>query len=121
MIEVFRGLNGYARDGDGLGREMTVPGQLQDLRVKPNQVALSLQHDALEIVVEHRARHASQSIEALNNNWETLVRRGRGYRDLPRLLRLLRFIAANPIRTAIGIERFLALGATPPFPSLLAA
>lgn len=75
--------------------------------------------DAIVALGEHHP--PTGRIEALNNNWETLVRRGRGYRDLPRLLRLLRFIAANPIRSAIGIERFLALGAIPPFPSRLAA
>jgi transposase len=49
-------------------------------------------------------------IEALNNNWETLVRRGRGYRDLASLMRLLRFMVAHPIRRSTDIERFLALG-----------
>jgi transposase len=52
-------------------------------------------------------------IEALNNNWETLVRRGRGYRDLHSLMRLLRFMVVHPIRRARDVERFLALGATP--------
>lgn len=52
-------------------------------------------------------------IEALNNNWETLVRRGRGYRDLKSLMRLLRFMVVHPIRRARDLERFLALGATP--------
>jgi transposase len=60
-------------------------------------------------------------IEALNNNWETLVRRGRGYRDLPRLLRHLRFMVVNPIRSGRDVERFLALGAVPPFRTPLAA
>jgi transposase len=55
-------------------------------------------------------------IEALNNNWETLVRRGRGYRDLTGMVRRLRFMVANPVRTHRGIERFLAIGATPPLP-----
>lgn len=53
-------------------------------------------------------------IEALNNNWETLVRRGRGYRNHHYLLRKLRFLTANPVRTRDGILRFLALGITPP-------
>jgi transposase len=52
-------------------------------------------------------------IEALNNNWETLVRRGRGYRDLVSLMRLLRFMIVHPIRRGTDIERFLALGAVP--------
>jgi transposase len=53
-------------------------------------------------------------IEALNNNWETLVRRARGYRDHEYLLRKLRFMTANPIRTGTGIQRFLALEADRP-------
>jgi transposase len=53
-------------------------------------------------------------IEALNNNWETLVRRARGYRNHEYLLAKLRFITANPVATDKGILRFLALGLTPP-------
>lgn len=53
-------------------------------------------------------------IEALNNNWETLVRRARGYRNYPYLLAKLRFITANPVANEKGIRRFLALGLTPP-------
>jgi transposase len=49
-------------------------------------------------------------IEALNNYWETLARRGRGYRDLLSLMRLLRFMVVHPIRRSDDIERFLALG-----------
>ena len=75
--------------------------------------------DAIVALGEHHP--PTGRIEALNNNWETLVRRGRGYRDLPRLMRRLRFMVVNPIRGRHGVERFLALGATPPFPSQLAA
>jgi transposase len=82
-------------------------------------VALRRLHDTLderwnEIValVEHRPPVGR--LEALNNNWETLVRRARGYRDHNYLLRKLRFMTANPIRTDDGIRRFLALGITPP-------
>jgi hypothetical protein len=42
------------------------------------------------------------------------VRRGRGYRDHHYVLRELRFVVANPVRNRDGIERFLALGLTPP-------
>ena len=52
-------------------------------------------------------------IEALNNNWETLIRRGRGYRDLHSMMRLLRFMVVHPIRLGSDVERFLALGSTP--------
>ena len=53
-------------------------------------------------------------IEALNNNWETLVRRGRGYRNHHYLLKKLRFLVANPVRDGNGVQRFLALGLTSP-------
>jgi hypothetical protein len=58
-------------------------------------------------------------IEALNNNWETLVRRGRGYRNHAYLFKKLRFITANPVRNSSGIKRFLALGL--PVPATRAA
>jgi transposase len=61
-----------------------------------------------------RHRPPTGRIEALNNNWETLVRRGRGYRNHHYVLRKLRFLTANPIRNRDGIQRFLALGLTPP-------
>lgn len=70
-------------------------------------------------LAEHRP-HVGR-IEALNNNWETLVRRARGYRDHNYLLRKLRFMTANPIRSDDGIRRFLALGLTPPMPRSQAA
>jgi transposase len=53
-------------------------------------------------------------IEALNNNWETLVRRARGYRNHEYLLAKLRFVTANPVANDKGIRRFLALGINPP-------
>jgi transposase len=76
-------------------------------------------HDSLVahmdgILALARHRPPTGRIEALNNNWETLVRRGRGYRDHQYLLRKLRFLTANPVRTRDGILRFLALGITPP-------
>jgi transposase len=61
---------------------------------------------------EHRP--PAGRIEALNNNWETLVRRARGYRDHAYLLLKLRFMVVNPIRTWDGTKRFLALGLPPP-------
>lgn len=53
-------------------------------------------------------------IEALNNNWETLVRRARGYRDYDYLLLKLRFMTVNPVRSVSGTQRFLALGLPEP-------
>lgn len=61
-----------------------------------------------------RFRPPTGRIEALNGNWETMVRRGRGYRDHAYLLRKLRFVTANPVRDSAGIKRFLALGLIPP-------
>ncbi len=75
-----------------------------------------------ESLLEHREgilalaefRPATGRIEALNNNWETLVRRGRGYRDYQYMLLKLRFMTANPVRTIDGTQRFLALGLPQP-------
>jgi transposase len=72
-------------------------------------------HDSL---VNHRAqilnlaehRPPTGRTEALNNNWETLVRRARGYRDLDYLLLKLRFMVVNPIRSKDQFTRFRALG-----------
>ena len=88
--------------------------------------ALRRLHDTLnerwnEILALAEHRPATGRIEALNNNWETLVRRARGYRNHDYLLRKLRFMVANPIRTNDGVKRFLALGLTPPMPRRHAA
>ena len=45
---------------------------------------------------------------------QTLVRRGRGYRDHQYLLAKLRFITANPVRNANDVKRFIALGLPAP-------
>jgi transposase len=76
-------------------------------------------HDSLRthrnaILALGKYRPATGRIEALNNNWETLVRRARGYRDLQYLLLKLRFMTANPVRTIGDTRRFLALGVPPP-------
>jgi transposase len=72
-------------------------------------------HDSLdshfrEIIALGEHHPPTGRIEALNNNWETLVRRARGYRDLDYLLRKLRFMTANPVRQQDGVRRFIALG-----------
>ena len=74
-----------------------------------------------EIVALGTHRPPTGRVEALNNNWETLVRRGRGYRNHAYLLRKLAFMVANPIRSADGFQRFLALGVVPPRAVPLAA
>jgi len=75
-----------------------------------------------ESLIEHREeilalgehRPPTGRIEALNNNWETLVRRARGYRDYQYLLLKLRFMTVNPVRSVSGTQRFLALGLPDP-------
>lgn len=72
----------------------------------------------LEEIVALGERHPPTGrIEALNNNWETLVRRGRGYPYHAYLLAKLRFITAEPVRDSDGIKRFLALGLPTPLGS----
>lgn len=82
-------------------------------------VPLRKWHDSIrahfpEILALGEHRPPAGRIEALNNNWETLVRRARGYRDHAYLLLKLRFMVVNPIRTWDGTKRFLALGLPPP-------
>ncbi len=74
----------------------------------------SLCEHMLGILALGAHRPPTGRIEALNNNWETLVRRGRGYRDHQYLLAKLRFLTANPVRNANGVKRFIALGLPAP-------
>ena len=75
----------------------------------------SLARHFKEIVALGKSHPPVGRVEALNNNWETLVRQGRGYRDLEFLLLKLRFAIANPIRHEDGVLRFLALGLPIPY------
>jgi len=70
----------------------------------------SIDRHFTEILALGKYRPPTGRVEALNNNWETQVRLGRGYRDLDHLLLKLRFAIANPIRAEGGVLRFLALG-----------
>lgn len=79
----------------------------------------SLRNHFDEIVALGEHRPAVGRIEALNNNWETLVRRGRGYRNHDYLLEKLRFMVVNPLRGRGAIKRFLAYGL--PIPHVRAA
>lgn len=63
--------------------------------------------DGIVALAEHRP--PAGRVEALNNNWEALVRRARGYRDHQYLLRKLRFMVANPLRTRAGRDVFADL------------
>ena len=83
---------------------------------RKDNVPLRKLHDSLvahlpQILALGKHRPPVGRIEALNNNWETLVRRARGYRDYPYLLRKLRFITVNPLQKADGVRAFLALAA----------
>jgi transposase len=87
--------------------------QRQDIRpLRRLHDTLNERYNEILALAEHRPPVGR--IEALNNNWETLVRRARGYRDHDYLLRKLRFMTANPIRSDDGLKRFVALGLTPP-------
>lgn len=66
-------------------------------------------YEAILALAEHRP--STGRIEALNNNWEALVRRARGYRNHQYLLLKLRFATANPVRNERDVSRFLALAA----------
>jgi transposase len=74
----------------------------------------SLVNHYLGIVVLGEHHPPTGRIEALNNNWETQVRKARGYRNLDYLLLKLRFAAVHPLRNAKDVERFLALGLPAP-------
>jgi len=128
-----------------LARAYQIKEELRDVLHAPNRAAIEVGlrrilrrtarrdkpplrrlHDTLderwnEIVALAEHRPPVGRLEALNNNWETLVRRARGYRNHHYLLRKLRFMIANPIRNDDGVHRFLALGVTPPMPRRRAA
>jgi transposase len=74
----------------------------------------SLKEHFHEIAAIGEHRPPTGRIEALNTNWEALVRRARGYRDHEYLRRKLRFTIANPVRSVDGTRRFLALGIPAP-------
>jgi transposase len=122
IVEELRAtLRAPSRDAMALGLD-----RIKRRTEKRSNPALRRLHDSLDrhregilALGEHRPRVGR--VEALNNNWETLVRRGRGYRDHDYLLLKLRFATANPIRNEDGIRRFLELGLTPPLAGRRAA
>lgn len=69
----------------------------------------SLRDHRPEILALGKHRPPVGRIEALNNNWETLVRLARGYRDYEYLRRKLCFLTVNPLQTEKGVRNFLAL------------
>jgi transposase len=118
VIEEFRELVCRAPDREamdvGLARILRRTQERQTPALRRWHESLRNHREAILALAEHRP--PAGRIEALNNNWETLVRRARGYRDLHYLLLKLRFMIANPIRNDRGVQRFLALGLTPPSP-----
>jgi transposase len=96
-VEMLRGLTAIYR--------RTSRSSLAPLRKL--EASLRAHEPGLLALAEHRP--ATGRVEALNNNWETLVRRGRGYRDHHYLLRKLRFAVANPLRSRAGRDAFSRL------------
>ena len=112
--QVKEELRAVLRAPDAEAMEAGLKHILRRTQLRSNKPLRKL-HDSLdyhwhEIVALAKYRPPVGRIEALNNNWETLVRRGRGYRDHNYLMRKLRFMVANPIRTGDGLRRFIALG-----------
>lgn len=118
VVEEFRDLVRHAPSGDAMGIGLArILRRTQERQNRPLRAwNESLRHHREQILALAEHRPPAGRIEALNNNWETLVRRARGYRHHDYLLLKLRFMIVNPIRNDRGIERFLALGLTPPRP-----
>jgi transposase len=114
-------LRSASRDdmADGLRAILRRTARRANVSMRKLHDSLLAHFDAIVALGEHHP--PTGRIEALNNNWETLVRRGRGYRDLRWMFRRLRFMTVNPLRTSTGFKRFVALGATPTFPAKIAA
>lgn len=98
------------------GEESMRQGLARILRRTQRKANLPLRklHDSLvdhmpQILALARYRPPVGRIEALNNNWEVLVRIARGYRDHQYLLRKLRFMTAHPLQTREGVRSFLSL------------
>jgi transposase len=97
---------------DGLFRILRRTERRDNVPMRKLHVSLKNHFD--EIVALGELRPPTGRLEALNNNWETLVRRGRGYRNHRYLFMKLRFLCANPVRNSDGIKRFLAFGLPAP-------
>ena len=101
---------------DGLWRILRRTERRDDVPMRKLHESLKQHLDEIVALGEHRP--PTGRTEALSNNWETLVRRGRGYRNHAYLFAKLRFITANPVRKSAGIKRFLALGLPTPVASV---
>ena len=111
LKEQIRAVVREAPDGEAMVRGLdaiyrrTCRSTLQPLRKLED--SLRCHENGLIALADYRP--ATGRVEALNNNWETLARRGRGYRDHAYLLRKLRFAIANPLRSRAGRDAFTRL------------
>lgn len=117
LREVLRAPN-YASMALGLDRILRRTERRANRPLRKLHDSLVAHRNAILALGKHRP--AAGRVEALNNNWESLVRRARGYRDHDYLLLKLRFMTANPIRKEDGVKRFLALGLPAPLTSEVA-
>lgn len=112
LKEQIRDLVRHAPSGDAMlaGLDAIYRRTCRSTLVPLRKLQASLEEHEAAIVALAEYRPATGRIEALNNNWEALVRRARGYRDHHYLLRKLRFAVANPLRSRGGRAAFMQLG-----------
>lgn len=110
--EQLRDLVLHAPDGHALADGLrAVLRRLRRSSLPPmRKLAEALDERLPELMLLADHRPPTGRIEALNNNWETLVRRGRGYRNHDYIASKLTFMIANPLRTLDGVRSFAALG-----------
>lgn len=110
--EQVRDLVLHAPDGHALADGLqTVLRRLRRSTLLPMRKLADVLDERLpELMLLADYRPPTGRIEALNNNWETLVRRARGYRNHGYIVQKLSFMIANPLRTLDGLRQFAALG-----------
>ena len=103
---------GNSRPGPGLAPHPSSNRPLPDHSAPQAPRIASSSFDEVVALGEHRP--ATGRTEALNNNWETLIRRGHDYGNHAYVLLKLAFVTANPLRTGDGMKRLQALGLPTP-------
>jgi len=63
------------RDGDRFRCEVVVTSQLKDTGVEADQIALALEHDTFQVVVQRRAWRPLESLKGLDVTAEEAVER----------------------------------------------
>ena len=91
----------------GLNRVLRRTQSRANTHLRKLHESLLAHREAILALGEHRPPVGR--IEALNNNWEAVIRMARGIRDYHAFLLRLRFRIANPFRTEGMVVRFLAL------------